>query len=231
MLEVKFTDQNKEEQTLYTVFESTQVAKMYDVYISSSIRSPEKYSELLNALANASGNDIFRIHLNTPGGQANTAVQIMHAFRSSAAKIVTIAEGDVASAGTMLLLSGDEIVIREYSTLMFHNFSAGAVGKGHELYARTDHYRKFFPSLLRELYYPFLEEDELDAMMEGKDFYFGYDETVPRLERFGQFKMQEIQHCTGEASIDEQEPSVQEEEPQKKSSRRGKKKSSEKIEK
>lgn len=64
---------------------------------------------------------------------------------------------------------------------MFHNFSAGAYGKGHELKANVKGVSDWIESFMRRLYVPFFTEKEFDRLLKGEDFWMQSEEIRERL--------------------------------------------------
>lgn len=64
--------------------------------------------------------DQVNVHLNCEGGQVSHGLSIKAAFADVPAKIVTINDGVCASMGTMLLMNGDEVEVKDYAKTMFH---------------------------------------------------------------------------------------------------------------
>lgn len=64
--------------------------------------------------------DQVNVHLNCEGGLVSHGLSIKAAFADVPAKIVTINDGVCASMGTMLLMNGDEVEVKDYAKTMFH---------------------------------------------------------------------------------------------------------------
>jgi ATP-dependent protease ClpP protease subunit len=178
-------DPKKEEKVVhYTQYESTLIpSSVIHFYISDSINDPKNYVDMIHRIKTASPNDIIYIYLNTPGGRLDTGIQIINAMRASAAHIVTVLEGEVCSLGTLIFLSGDEFTVHDNCMFMIHNFSSGTHGKGNEQLARIESTVRWFKKLAKDTYIPFLSEEELDEVLEGKDMWMDSDEVRKRLKK------------------------------------------------
>ena len=154
----------------------------YHYFISGGISRPESYIDLIDLLYSGKPSDTVYIHLNTPGGSLVTTVQILNAMAASHANVVTIADGEVASAGTLILLSGATITVQPYSWAMFHDGSEGVVGKINENFKQA----KFSSQLMRKLYYdiyhPYFSHDEIDSILNGADVYMTAEELAALLK-------------------------------------------------
>lgn len=76
------------------------------------------------------------VHLNSYGGDLDAAlgvVDTIESLKSRGATIITIVEGNVASAATMISVVGSERRIRPNACMRVHNFTTGIFGKKNEL--------------------------------------------------------------------------------------------------
>lgn len=167
-------------------------------YISESIIEPCHYTDMIHSIRYAAPQDLIYIHLNTTGGNAFTAIQLIQAMRESEAHIVTSMEGQCCSAGTLIFLSGREYLVHEHSLAMIHNYSSGVSGKGHEQRAQFEAIDKWFYKLAKEIYIPFLEEDEFEKVIGGSDLWLTADEVAERLNVLIEFRMQEAERLAKE---------------------------------
>lgn len=167
----------------YTQFDHIFSAKQTHIYISEEIIEPENYIDMIHTLNIADPNDVIYIHLNTNGGQLDTGVQIINAMQNSAASIITVLEGMAHSLGTLIFLSGDEMVVNDNCMMMFHNWRGGVVGKGNELTSELDATIKWFAALAKRIYIPFMSEDEVKSLIKGEDIWMDSKEIKKRLAR------------------------------------------------
>jgi ATP-dependent protease ClpP protease subunit len=79
------------------------------------------------------------------------------------------------------MLAADNIDISDNSMFMFHNYSGGVIGKGGEMYDNIMHERQWSEQLLRDVYDNFLEEDEIQQILDNRDIWMDSDEVVKRL--------------------------------------------------
>lgn len=102
-----------------------------DVYITDGIDEPSCYNELCQILRNASKGETVNLYLNTPGGIIDSAFMIVDAIKSSKAKVTAYLSGTVASAGTIIALSCDNLVVADHTAWMSHSYSGSVGGKGY----------------------------------------------------------------------------------------------------
>ena len=162
-------------------YKQTIPVNIHHFYMVEEIRDVDYYLNMINTIRTSEQHDTIFIYLNTVGGNLYTTMQIIAAMRQSQATIITVMEGQVCSAGTMIFLSGDKHVIGPNSTFMIHNYSGMVGGKGNEMTSQLKYTETFFAKLAVNMYGNFLTEDEINSVLEGKDFWMDSDEVASRL--------------------------------------------------
>lgn len=153
-----------------------------DAYITDGIEEPCVYNELCHKLRTAEEGDTVTLHLNTPGGMIDSAFMIIDAIKNSKATVTASLTGTVASAGTIIALACDKLVVADYTAWMSHNYSGGLSGKGHEMKARQEFIDKSLETSFRALHKGFFNDKELRSLIDGKDFWLAKDEVLDRWE-------------------------------------------------
>ena len=111
-----------------------------DVYLNTGIDEPSCYSEVCYILSTLTEDETVYFHINTPGGVLDSAFQLVDAIKGCRATTIAKLTGTVASAGTIIALSCDKLIVAEHTSFMIHNYSAhGISGKAQELKARQEH--------------------------------------------------------------------------------------------
>lgn len=149
-------------------------------YITGAITEPCNYNELCYLLSEASETATFRLHINTPGGIIDSAFMIVAAIKQSRAHIIGTLSGTVASAGTLISMACEDLVITEHLSFMIHNYSGGIAGKGHEMKARQKFTDSHLNEAFKSFYSGFLSDDEMQRVIEGTDFWMGSNEVHDR---------------------------------------------------
>lgn len=167
----------------YHYFEQQVVSRIHHFYISQAVEEPSKYVEMIHIIQVSGPDSVIFIHLNTPGGALDTGIQLVNAMQSSNAHIVCSLEGQVASLGTMIFLAADEFVVHDNCLMMFHNYSGGVFGKGHEQIAALEATTRWVEEIMKRLYVPFMSEEEFERVKRGEDLYFHSEEVRKRLAR------------------------------------------------
>lgn len=153
-----------------------------EAFITEEIQEPSVYNELCYKLNAADETETFMLHLNTPGGLIDSAFMIVDSIKNSKAKVVCKLSGTVASAGTIIALACDDFVVADHTAFMIHNYSAGMMGKGHEMKARQAFMDSQLNTAFREFYAGFLTEAEMTEVIDGKDMWLSKAEVVERLK-------------------------------------------------
>ena len=140
--------------------------------------------DLLDALDTASVDDIIYIHLNTPGGDLDVAVQIIHSIYQTKGRVITCADGGVSSADSLLLFSGHSFKVGDYCEVMLHDGSYGQRWKFNENLEAARAYSKRLHKLYHNVYGGFFTKREIDKVLKGGDKYLDSDETELRINNY-----------------------------------------------
>lgn len=154
--------------------------RILSIYLRDTIDEPSIYNEMCYMLDNAKQGSKADLYLNTPGGVVDTAFMIADVIRRSKAKVTAHLAGTVASAGTLITMACDDIVVAPFTSFMIHNYSGGAVGKGHELKARQNFVDKQLNEAFESFYLGFLTKEEMTQVIDGTDFWMGAEEIQER---------------------------------------------------
>jgi ATP-dependent protease ClpP protease subunit len=163
----------------------------HHLYLSEHIAEAKWYTKALQMINTCGEHDTVIHHINTPGGYVSTGIQYINAMTQSAARQVCSLEGEVASMGSTIFLAGDEWIVSPLGSMMIHNYTGGTYGKGHEQVVRVLHDKEWYARVWKQVYIPFLTEEEVDDVIDGKDLYFMADEIMERLENVANIRNQE----------------------------------------
>ena len=159
-----------------------QLGSVFDIYITGEIESAEKYNETNHIIRTASPTDVIYLHINSYGGDMFAAIQLLRSLAETQAQVVASVEGACMSAATFLFLVADQCEVSDHSMFMFHTYSGGTIGKGHEMAVQIKYEEKWARNVLDKLYNGFLTEQEIEDIYEGKDIWMGQEEVMKRLE-------------------------------------------------
>jgi ATP-dependent protease ClpP protease subunit len=162
-------------------FTDKPLSRMSDYYLSGHLDRPEEYIEWFDQIRNAGANDVIVLHINCFGGDLYTAIQFIRVLQECQGIVVASVEGACMSAATMIFLQADEVEISNHSAFMFHNYSGGTIGKGGEMIDQLTYERSWSEKLLKEVYADFLNEKEIESILNGKDLWMSSDEVTKRM--------------------------------------------------
>lgn len=171
---------------------------IHSFYLLGEIGDASEYSDWFNVMRVAQPNDLIRIHINSPGGDLFTMLQMMTAIRESKAQVHVSVEGYCASAATIPMMYADHVLIGNHCVFMFHNYSGGVFGKGGEQFDQVTHMRAWSEELLNEIYAHFMTPEEIQAMLDNKDYYMHGPEVAERINRRAEALMAEYEVAESE---------------------------------
>jgi ATP-dependent protease ClpP protease subunit len=174
------------ETPLFRRHETQLTLRQISFYLSDEIGPPLAYTDLLNTLRTAGENDMILLHLNTPGGNFDTGLQIINNISASKAHVITVLEARAYSMGAMIFLAGHELIVHDNCQLMFHNYSSSIIGKGNEQHAQVLAIGKWFEKTMSRVCHPFLTRDEIDSILRGEDIWMDSDDIRKRLNKMNQ---------------------------------------------
>lgn len=157
-------------------------AGVYNIYLFGVIVDPRQFIGPIEVLDAAGPNDVVRIHLSTPGGSLDATDTFLNSMHACEGRVVVHASGGVHSAGSVILLSADEFSLSENFNMLIHNGSCGAGGDFNKFVAHARHSQEYMERIMRTTYEGFLTPDEIEAMIEGKDFWLNREEFCARWE-------------------------------------------------
>lgn len=152
-------------------------------YLCGDILEPQHYTELFYTLRTASETDLIYLHINSPGGEFDTGLQIINNILASEAHVITVLEARAYSMAALIFLSGDELVVHDNCQLMFHIYSGSFAGRGNEQQAEVIALSSWFEKVMSRLCTPFLSEGEITRILKGSDEWMDSDEIRRRLMR------------------------------------------------
>jgi ATP-dependent protease ClpP protease subunit len=183
------------------------IAGMFNIYLFGEIECAEQFISAIEVLQAASENDVVYIHLSTNGGSLDATDTFLAAMRDCDARVVVKATGGVHSAGSVILLNADEFMLSENFNCLIHNGSTGVGGKFSDFIAQTKHVSTYMESVMRNTYAGFLSDAEIEALLEGKDFWMNADEFGKRFEARNTYMAEQVKKVTDAfAALSEEKP-------------------------
>ena len=152
-------------------------------YLCGELQDPQYYTELFYTLRTAAETDLIYIHINSPGGDFNTGLQIINNMLASEAHVITVLEARAYSMAAFIFLSGDELIVHDNCQLMFHTYSSSFAGKGSEQMAEVHALGSWFEKVTTRICTPFLSLSDIAHILQGSDLWMDSDEIRRRLGR------------------------------------------------
>lgn len=140
----------------------------------------EDHQDRLQLLRQAGPDDTIRVVINSPGGVVSIAMAYVSAIRESQAQVVTHAEGNVCSAGTILWLACKDRTVSPLTEFMFHNYQGGAIGDGANIYSQVVFAKKYFDRLMDTFYTGVLTDTEMATIKGGGQVWMDEIEILKR---------------------------------------------------
>ena len=146
-----------------------------EIELYDSFDEFEDYEAFFTFLHEADYNDKVDILLNSGGGRCDVGQMLIRALQKTKAFVTVDVVYSSASMAAMLALSGDALILRPGTFLMFHNYSGGIVGKGDEMLQGMAATTKSIKAMA-EICFPFLTRSEMNKIESDKDIYLHDDE-------------------------------------------------------
>lgn len=113
----------------------------YEMWLYDVIDSDDWFgvtaSDVVYALSAAGGSDVL-VHVNSPGGMATEGLAIYNTFKNYEGKVTMRIEGMAASAASIVVLAGNEVVIEPSAMMMIHDAWGATVGPADDHRAQAD---------------------------------------------------------------------------------------------
>lgn len=156
--------------------------KVYTINFFHDFDDPRYYLSYFKVLEEAHEQDDIIFYFNSPGGSATTLNLFLNALRRCKSKNILARVNYAASAAALLALFCDNIEFNMNATLMLHTYSSVFWGKSQETEADMQHTKKTLENTIRYICKKILTPEEIEQMLNGKDFYFDGEEAIKRLK-------------------------------------------------
>ena len=160
--------------------------RQHHLYLYSAL-DMKLWSNLVDTLCRlldfATVDDILHIHIASPGGSVILMGRIVSAIQKTKAKVVTYAEGGVASAATAVWAAGHERHIFPGAYFMQHMSSQLLAGKTTDIAAKSIFCMSYIEEQLRDLVELklFTAEEVNDMIEKSADIYISGREAIDRV--------------------------------------------------
>jgi len=176
-------DYNDDGNSLVYIVNNPNVQNVYSIYLNKEVGEAEHYRKMFNLLRTSSSDDRFIIYLNNFGGYVHTGIDIINSMKACRGKTVAVVSGPLYSMAPLIALSADKLIIEANTFFMFHDYSGGTSGKGHEQHASITHEKPFFDEMFHSVTNKFLTPKEIRGVNKGRDLYLKREDIMKRLRK------------------------------------------------
>ena len=169
-------------------FFETVNSTQYTVPIDESFMEASYYRGIVNMLAQANEQDIVIFRINSPGGQFSGLLSLLDAIETTQAMTIADITGQAASAASILALNCDQCVVGKYAEMLAHEVSYGVGGKGSDNLSHVQHIKKISDKLIWDTYEGFLEDHEIESVLNGKELFLDSEEIIERLNKREEYR-------------------------------------------
>lgn len=176
---------DKDDEPFHVSRMKTEDETVYNLFIFGPIRDAEQFIPAIEALQVAEEDDVFIVNISTPGGDMDATDTFLQALEATEARVVFVASGGVHSAGTLILMRAhhEQVAFSDGFNALVHNGSVGFGSKYSDWVSAAAYTKVHMDTVMRTAYKGFLTDDEIEAMLIGKDFWFGAEEFRARLQK------------------------------------------------
>lgn len=174
-------------------YKRTPIAHHDTYYLYEPIEEPAKHLDLIQALHDATENDVINIRICCYGGQIDTMIAIIHAIMACEGAVVGHLDGEAYSAAVPIFLACDYHSVSKYSSLMMHDASTGSFGKVNEGKIYYDYLTDKIARICRDLLIKIFTEEEIEHILGGTDIYLQADELLVRLQKYHDKQEKELE--------------------------------------
>ena len=117
-----------------------------------------------------------QMYITSPGGRVDWGFAIIDVMRQIRSKVITIANGQVASMGTLIAIAGNERKCFKNTTFMFHDMFSGCVDYSQKMKARMEYTERLYKKLEKHILdYTKLTKKEVDLSRTEELWVFAED--------------------------------------------------------
>lgn len=164
-------------------FVKSLVHNQFTVDIDEPFTHPTYYRNIVQMLMEATEDDLVLFRINSPGGREDALLALIEAVKNTQATTVSVLIGECASAASLFVMYTDEVVVTENARMLCHGASYSIGGKDPDIRAHVRHTTKTVDKLIRNTYKFFLEDSEIDNLLDGRELYLDSDEIKERFTK------------------------------------------------
>lgn len=152
----------------------------FKVYLFGAIEEAAQFIPAIEVFDAASEDDEVHVYLSTPGGSMDATDTFLSAMHQCEGRVIVHASGGCHSCGSIILMHANEFTLSEDFNMLIHNGSLGAGADLNKFAANAKFGVEYMQGVLRRTYEGFLTPEEIQAMIDGKDFWMKGAEFMQR---------------------------------------------------
>lgn len=159
---------------------------IYSLYLYDEIREPRYYSKLFEMIRKLSNKCCLNVYINSPGGYLTTLIAFANIIEETKAHTTMIVDGFADSAAAILAFIGDETIIHDHASIMFHNIhSTGVFAQdGSRVKANIEAMLYIYKNLIQTYCTKVLSKQQIKNIIEqGSEYYFSGVELNKKLKQ------------------------------------------------
>lgn len=167
-----------------SITEEVRGNSIYHLWLTRDIEEPYLFDDWFRVCNKVTEDDLIIVHINCYGGSLDTAIQIYYSLVNSDAPVIIRIEGACCSGASMIAMAGNYFDMNPLGYMMIHSWSGGTAGKFSNVLENAEFQKKWFSSVMFTVYEDFCSKQEIEAILNGKDFWLDYDEVMVRFDHF-----------------------------------------------
>ena len=173
-----FEDQGYDKHLGYTV--ETLSAHIFKVNITTEFLGPDFYTDIFEMLVNAGPMDTVRFLVSSPGGRLDGLIMLLEGIRLTEARTEVVLAGSAYSAASLLCMAVDDVIVLPTADMLCHCMRYGSGGKAPDVLSNVEHSQKISTKIFKDYYEGFLNPEEMQKVMDGKELYLDADQITAR---------------------------------------------------
>ena len=175
------------------------------IYLTESFETPSEYIQTCQALLELEEYDRAELHINSGGGSVAVSNMVCNAMSKSKARVCTVLESDCHSAASVIFLLGDEFEVTPEASMILHVGFFGAFGeKASDTVKDASFTESVHFDMIRRAYEGFLTPEEIEELLEGKNFRLNSAEIIKRLGELVEYRERKMQEMYEELNPSEE---------------------------
>lgn len=156
---------------------------LFNIYLYGAIEDSRQFMDAIEVFQLASEQDIVVVNLSSPGGSIDATDTFLQAYHECRARVIIKATGGCHSAASIIMMHAREFTLSAGFSMLIHNGYCGGYDKYSDWQAHGDFTKAYMADTMRRTYEGFLTDDEMDAMLGGKDMWLGPKEFMERWKK------------------------------------------------